>query len=418
MIKHIIKIYHHFMDDSLYRNSIYLMASTLVMAAFGFGFWMINARLFSAHDVGLGSTLISIINLISGFSILGLNIALVRFLPNAKNRNELINSVFSVTALSTIVVATIFLLGINMYSPQLGFLKYNIFLALFFIGAMVIMVLFTIIESVFIAYRAAKFVLIKNTIFSTSKLVFPFLFISLGSIGIFGSWIVSALIGCIFAIVILILHFGFRFKLVVHENIVRKLLPFSFGNYIAGFLIGLPLVVLPIMTTNLIGPEITAYFYISMMIANILFLSSTGICQSLLAEGSKQEKVYKKDIVKTIRLLFAVLLPSIIIVIFFGHHLLLFFGNEYSTHGISFLRIITVSAIFIAVNRVSETLLRVKHKIMELIIINILGAFIIIGGSYLLIDYGLSGIGYAWFIGQLFLSGVYSLYIFYIFIHK
>ncbi len=54
MKKTIFKFYHYLANDSLYRNSIYLMLSTGVMAVFGFFFWVINARLYSAEQVGIG----------------------------------------------------------------------------------------------------------------------------------------------------------------------------------------------------------------------------------------------------------------------------------------------------------------------------------------------------------------------------
>ena len=47
------KIYNHFMNDSLYRNSIYLILSTAVMGGFGFIFWIIAARLFTLEQIGL-----------------------------------------------------------------------------------------------------------------------------------------------------------------------------------------------------------------------------------------------------------------------------------------------------------------------------------------------------------------------------
>jgi len=59
------------MKDSLYRNSIYLMTSTLIMAVLGFVFWMVNARLFTTEQVGLATTIISVMGLITGFSVLG-----------------------------------------------------------------------------------------------------------------------------------------------------------------------------------------------------------------------------------------------------------------------------------------------------------------------------------------------------------
>jgi O-antigen/teichoic acid export membrane protein len=86
MKKTISKFYNYLANDSLYRNSIYLMLSTGVMAVFGFFFWIINARLYSAEQVGIGTTLISIITLISSFSLLGLKNSLIKYLPTSDKK--------------------------------------------------------------------------------------------------------------------------------------------------------------------------------------------------------------------------------------------------------------------------------------------------------------------------------------------
>ncbi|HDZ61493.1 MAG TPA: hypothetical protein ENH46_07310, partial [Candidatus Pacearchaeota archaeon] len=42
---------------------------------------MIIARMFAIYEVGLATTIISVMGLITGFSVLGLNIGLIRYLP-------------------------------------------------------------------------------------------------------------------------------------------------------------------------------------------------------------------------------------------------------------------------------------------------------------------------------------------------
>jgi O-antigen/teichoic acid export membrane protein len=64
------------------------MLSTGVMAVFGFFFWIIDARLYSAEQVGIGTTLISIMILISSFSILGLGNGIIRYLPTSERKNK------------------------------------------------------------------------------------------------------------------------------------------------------------------------------------------------------------------------------------------------------------------------------------------------------------------------------------------
>jgi O-antigen/teichoic acid export membrane protein len=71
------------------------MLNTGVMAVFGFFFWIINACLYSDEQVGIGTTLISIMTLISSFSILGLGTGLIRYLPTSERKNKKINTFIS-----------------------------------------------------------------------------------------------------------------------------------------------------------------------------------------------------------------------------------------------------------------------------------------------------------------------------------
>ena len=65
------------------------------MAVFGFFFWIINALLYSAEQVGIGTTLISIMTLISSFSIFGLGNRIIRYLPTSERKDKKINTFIS-----------------------------------------------------------------------------------------------------------------------------------------------------------------------------------------------------------------------------------------------------------------------------------------------------------------------------------
>src|SRR6266487_4951401 len=68
-------VFKHVITDAVYRNSLFFMASALILSGFGFVFWIIIARLYNTENVGIATTLISIITLLSSFTILGLNIS-------------------------------------------------------------------------------------------------------------------------------------------------------------------------------------------------------------------------------------------------------------------------------------------------------------------------------------------------------
>jgi len=67
------------------------MLSTGVMAVFGFFFWIINARLYSSEQVGIVATLISIMTLITNFSILALETDQSDIYPR-RRKNKKINT--------------------------------------------------------------------------------------------------------------------------------------------------------------------------------------------------------------------------------------------------------------------------------------------------------------------------------------
>ena len=154
-------IYKHIMTDPLYRNSIFSMTSTLILGGLGFIFWIIIARLYKTENVGIATTLISIMTLLSSFTIMGLNSSLNRYLPKSANKNELINSSFVIVTLVTIFASGIFLLGLPVFSPQLVFLQSN----LFYIISFTIFVMFCswniLVDSVSMAFRSASNMLIK-----------------------------------------------------------------------------------------------------------------------------------------------------------------------------------------------------------------------------------------------------------------
>ncbi|MCJ7666589.1 MAG: oligosaccharide flippase family protein, partial [Actinobacteria bacterium] len=309
------------------------------MAVLGFLFWIINARLYSTEQVGIGTTLISVMTLISSFSILGLDKGLIRYLPASEKKNEMINNSFTLVSLMSILISVVYLVFLKTFSPKLLFVRENIIFLLIFILFIVFSSLDIISENIFIAYRSSKYVLVKNMTFSIVKLILPFALIALGSYGIFMS--VGIALGISFGVSLffLIFKYNYSFKPAINSNFLKKMTKFSLGNYTAGFLYVLPAMVLPILITNTIGPENAAYFYMSMMIANFLYVIPIATSQALFAEGSHSESMLKSYLKKAVKIIFIILIPAILVTVFFGKYILLAFGKDYSSEGLNFLRL-------------------------------------------------------------------------------
>lgn len=398
------KIITHFAQDSLYRNSIYLMLSTAVQAFFGFFFWIICARLYSSEQVGLATTLISVMSLIASFSMLGLNVGLVRFLPSSKNKNALINSSLLITSVTAFIFSLIFLLGLHYFSPTLLFVRQNIFYVIGFIIFVIALSNNTIIDSLFLAYRSAKYTFIKNSIFSVMKLILPLILIPMAAYGIFLA--TGLAYAFVFVLSIFILMKTFKFDIQLKQNFeeIKKISKYSFGNYIAGFIGGLPPMILPIIIINKLGTKESAYFYITMMIANLIFIIPQATTQSFFAEGSCNNEYIKMHIVKALKVISLLLVPLVFITILFGNFILLAFGKNYSSEAFTLLKIFTLSSIFVSINCIFGTFLQLRNRIKELNNVVLFRSILILLLCSLFINYGLVGIGYAWLIGQAALS--------------
>jgi amino acid adenylation domain-containing protein len=408
ILQRIKSIYQQIMTDPLYRNSLFTIASTLILGGLGFIFWIIIARLYKPENVGIATTLISIMTLLSGFTILGLNGSLNRYLPKSTNKNELINSAFVIVMVATILACIIFLLGLQVFSPQLVFLRSNALYIISFSAFVIFCSWNMLIDSTFMAFRSASNILLKNTTVSVLKLVLPFALIALGAYGIFTATAAAVALGVLIGLVILLLHFKIKPSISVNFALIRETAAYSFANYVAGFMLNMPSQVLPIIILNTLSAKYAAYYYVASMIQNILQVIPMAAAQALLTEGSYNEAGLKKHVKKAITTILLILLPAVIITVFGSNILLQLFGKGYASGASQFLQLYSASTVFAALLLISNAIMNVKHQIKSLIVSNLVAAILTLGLSYAFISNKLVGIGWGWMLGQA-ITGVIAL---------
>jgi len=395
----------------LYRNSFFLMADTVVTSGLGFFFWMVVARFYTEAEVGWGAAIISAICLLGLLGRLGLGSALIRFLPKAEKPVDMINSCFTLSGVVALALAAIFIAGIYLWSPALGFVRDNPIFATAFAFFVLLHTFSEVMNSVFIAGRRAEFVLSKNVIFSLLKIPLPILLVLFfHAFGIVASWGIA--IGVAFAVSLLLflpkLQNPYKPMPKLNVGIIGNMWRYSAGSYLSSLFARAPELVLPIMIVNLLGAEHNAYFYVAWMVANLLFAIPSAVSQSLFAEGSHFEDKLRVNVRSSFKLIFSLLIPAIILLFLLGNWLLLLFGGSYSINGLMLLWILGLSSLLVGVNKVYNSILRVEGRIRELAIISGFIAITVLLGSYFVIPtVGIVGSGYAWLAGQ----GMVSLYV-------
>jgi O-antigen/teichoic acid export membrane protein len=397
--------------DPLYRNSFFLMGNTVITTGLGFVFWMVVARYYDEYEVGVAAAIISAVSFLGLISSLGLETALIRFLPKSSEPAKLINSCLTVNGTVALLVAGIFLAGVNVFSPATAFVRENPMFILVFVVFAVVWPLSGTVDSVFIAKRRAEFNLAKSSIFSLLKIPLPIaLAVSFHAFGIVSSWGIAAGIALLtaFALFLPRVQADYRPALRVDLSILRAIWRYSTGNYFATLLAAAPPLILPIMIVNLVSGQQNAYFYVAWMIAGLLQAIPIAVSQSLFAEGSHFEDRLAFNAWRAFKFAALLLVPAILVILLAGKWLLLIFGESYSSNAQTLLMILALSSVFTGVNSIYYTVLRVRGRIRELTALRAVIALVILTVSGLIVTrVGIVGIGYAW-IGM---QAVVSIYI-------
>ena len=396
--------------SSLYRNSLFLITATVARAGLSFIFWIIVARFYTEVEVGWGAAIIAAMSLLALLSAPGFGAALVRFLPKAHKPLDMINSCLTLSVIIAVVLAAIFIAGIDILSPALGFIRANVIFSLAFIFFVVLLALSPVIDAVFMARRRAEFVLSRVTVMLLIRLPLPILLVLFfHAFGIAASWGIAITVAFVISIFLFVPKVQNKYKPLpkLDWGIIGNMWRYSAGSYLAAIFDHAPSLVLPIMVVNLLGAEPNAYFYMDWMIASLLFTIPWAVSRSLFAEGVHFADELAVNVGRSLKLIFLLVVPVLILILLLGNRLLLFFGEGYSVNGLHLLRILSVSVMFIGVNRVYLAILRVEDRIRELVFIFGFTAVAILLGSYFTIPaIGIVGIGYVWLATQ----GAVSLY--------
>jgi len=386
----------------LYRNSLYLITNIALTSLLGFFFWLIVAKLYSDVEVGYSSAIISALNLLALLSGLGFGTSIIRFLPGSDKQNNLINTVFSFSGITGIAVAVIFLLGVNIWAPDIKFINNNIVFILTFVAIAPMAIISLLCNSVFISGRKSVFTLFKDVGASVIKIILALGFaFNFHSFGIVASWglALSAGIAVSFWIFIPRIYAVYKPRINIDTGLIKKMWSYSGKSYISALLYNAPIQILPLMVLGIAGVQSNAYYYIAWMIANLLFAVPAAISHSLFAELTNfpNSITVKRNLVRSLKFVYLIVGPALMVVLIASQWLLGAFGQAYVDNGLLLLRILALTSLFMAFSFIYSSLLQALDRMNELIIFRVLSTVLILSVSYFILPYtGIIGIGYVW----------------------
>lgn len=395
-------------DDSLLRNSLFIMLTTVVNSLFGYGFWVVAARLFPPSTVGLSAALISTATLISVLATMGVTSTLVQSLPQQPSAAD-----WSLTFWTGIVAATVtslvascvVLLILPIVSREFAVLDRPTYVIVFVIGT-VAWTAGTILDYTFVAERGAGNMLGRNAVVAASKLlalVLATLVLAREVLALLGAWTVAAVVGIVVGVGLLFHRVGRvpRPPLLALGQSTRRLRSRLIGNQLIASGAQLPAYLLPLMVTARLSARYNAYSYATWQMCVPFLIISAAASQSLLAEGVRAPSAMREKSRAALAIIAALLAPCMILFLLAGGSILATFGAAYEQHGLLLMRLVVLAAVPSAITNVYVAMLRVQQRLAVAAWLNLgMGVGMVIVAWLLLPALGISAGGWAWMATQ------------------
>ncbi len=392
-------IRHAFSTDSLFRNAMYLMASTAVMSVLGFVFWIFVAHLYAPADIGVASALISLSTLISNFSLLGLNTGIIRFLPSSKQPSGDINASALTVAFVTTAIASVFVLFGGHFTSHLTLLD-NPWHKLLFVVLMSAVSLNSLTDAVFIANRRGEYHTIGYGTFGVVKLILPLLFIPFGATGVFGAYILAMAASLLVSYYLMRRGCGYRLFSRPTWTLLKNMRRYAFHNYLGAIVASLPAQLMPLFIIRQINAPAAAFFSMAWTMVNLLYIVPSATTQSLMAETVHDGQQLANHLKRTIKLLTLLLVPAVALAVVVSPHLLALFGAQYRINGTGIFQVFSLATFFVAITAVGITILNIERRTWGVVAVQA-SSTIATGIAVLwLVRFGLPGIGAAFFVGN------------------
>jgi O-antigen/teichoic acid export membrane protein len=392
--------------SGLLRNSMFLMLSAALTAAIGFGFWGLVAHLYPASRIGLATSLLSAISLISYVSLFGFNSTLIRYPASGRARNGQISIALASVAATGLLVGAAYLAGLGLISPQLEFVRDSPWAAVSFVLFCALAAVNLLTDSVFIGARMPQYnTLVDGIIQSLVKLVMPVFLVALGAVGIITATGVGYLVAVVASIYFMYRKLGFRFEFRVKATRLRESARYSVSSYVSTLLNLLPLLVLPTIVLRKLGSEQSAYYFMAFQIATLLSAASYAIGQSLFSEGAHDPEHVGALLRRSARIMSLIVVPAAVALAVLSGPILSIFGAAYAQHAQGLLVVLSLGSVAVAFNSWAANALRIVSRMRSLVVSDVVLTGTVFGLAVGFGSRGLLWMGYAWVAGNL-LSGI------------
>ena len=400
----------------LLGNSIALLATTHITAVFGYVFWVLCARAFSAGVIGATNTVISAMTLVAIVAVSGFVPMLTRLLPGAdtEERSGLCSTAFVVTTLVSAVagVAAALLMPARVQAAVgTGWL-----VALLGAGT-VGTALLLVVSAALLGVRRAELSLYGNVMGSVARLGAVGAFLAIGVLvagadtnathTILIVWVVSLAMSVVLSIWLLIRATpGFRFH--PHRIWISRMRRSIGWDHVAMIAVRAPPLTIPILAAAHFPPAKIGYLAVVTMVISVFSAVAAAVSNALLAHCADDPQQLRTQARRAFRLIGVLLVVPVLLTCLFAKEVLSFFGPDYADYS-PLLIVLLLSTFPDALINMTVAILRVQHRLAVVAAVTVAGATMSIVGAWLLMPHlGIFGAGVAVFGSQMIVATAFA----------
>jgi O-antigen/teichoic acid export membrane protein len=353
-------------NSDLLKNAGSLAATTGLTSVFGFVFWIIAAKEFKPEAVGFGSAATNAMQLIGTIGMFGLGTMLIGELPRRRERGGLFSASLITSAVGSLILALIFLIGVEVLGFGHKFADIDGTLpriVMFCSGALLTGATMVFDEGT-IGLMRGSVQLWRNLAMSALKLaILPATTIFLHDdygVGITLSFTLATALSMVPSAVML-----FRGGSKVWHRpdwaLLRKLFKVALNHNWLNLAIATPPRLVPIIVTVAVGPKENAVFYVAYMISSFLFMVPVHLSTVLFAIASASPELIAEKLRFVLRVSLMIGVPVMVVLAVGAHFALGLFNPIYAQQGTVPLLLLIIGYIpqmpkaqFIAVSRATN----------------------------------------------------------------
>jgi O-antigen/teichoic acid export membrane protein len=392
---------------NLVRASIGVMASTAATSLSGWLFWIIATHHWITSQVGISTSLIAAMTVISLIAAQPVATTLLARLPRSSHPVGILRAS---CAFSTLIAVVLSVVAIFALPSTLSVVR-TIGIAIPFVIGCVAIAIGVVLDAAAIAARRPLTMVIRNSSFGFGKLlVLGFVAIVLpatfGPHAVIVAWTGTCVVACAWS------WFSLgRAPSMANQSedslregawdswrqLRRGLVPQTLGS-LGG---SLPPQVLPIIVVGILGSTSAGWFSVTWLLGGLCFMISPAVSQALLADASHHPDQLAAKTRLACYVSAGILAVPLLIYVVASRPVLDLFGAKYAAHGHWLLVILAISAIPDLITNIAVARYRVLERLRMAAVVNVSIATVTVAGTAVFLHrVGIDGAGWAWTGGQ------------------